>query len=867
MSLRLFLPGLLALLSTHKMWAQVADDFSDGNFTVSPPWVGNDNLFVVVDDAGNQRLRSNSAGAANYYLSTPSSIVNDVQWEFFVDLRFATSGANYVDVYLMSNAADLSVGVNGYHVRVGGTADAVELFRSDAGVSTSLGVVGPAVVTSSTSNPFRIKATRSATGTWNLLYDDGATGTYVTAGSVTDNVYTSATHFGIRIEQSSAASVLNKHFFDDITVQLIGVDATPPSIVSVTAVNATEVDVLFTEALDPSFIGSYDITPSVGVAGQLLDGVNAALVHVTPGIALTSGGTYQLAASGAQDLAGNAMLAGPPIGFSYSVAEQAAFRDVVINEIMADPSPALGLPDAEFVELLNTTTDRTFELGGWSFSDGGTPVLIPAFTLGPGEYVVLMAAASLPLFPAVTNKIGLTSLPALNNDGDPLTLRDANALIMDGVQYALSWYQDGVKDDGGWTLEQIDPTSPCSGASNWRASVAPAGGTPGIVNSIFAIVPDTQAPSLLSVTVNDANTIGLVFDEPMDAASLLTATYAITPAVDVASALPNGSNAVTLTLQTPLVVGTVYTIVVDGCRDCPGNPIGTANTGTFALPEPVAVGDVVINEVLYDPFGTGSDFVEVYNRSQKTLSIADWKLASVSDGEVSVGLPITSTSFLLLPGEYVVVCENTGNVLDNYPQGRVQRFVETDIPSYNNGEGSVVLQDPTGTQLDRFDYSDELHFSLVNNPEGYSLERVDPDRPTDDKTNWQTAADVAGKATPGFVNSQYAKAPSATGELLIEPSIFSPDNDGYQDLLTIAYTFKEPGFVGNMSAYDMAGREARKLMQNQLLGTEGAISWNGILDSGSLGRMGPYIIVLEVFDLAGNVERFKKTVTLAHRLD
>jgi hypothetical protein len=270
---------------------------------------------------------------------------------------------------------------------------------------------------------------------------------------------------------------------------------------------------------------------------------------------------------------------------------------------------------------------------------------------------------------------------------------------------------------------------------------------------------------------------------------------------------------------------------------------------------------------MYDPFGTGSDFVEVYNRSQKTLSIADWKLASVSDGEVSVGLPITSTSFLLLPGEYVVVCENTGNVLANYPQGRVQRFVETDIPSFNNGEGSVVLQDPTGTQLDRFDYSDELHFSLVNNPEGYSLERVDPDRPTDDKTNWQTAADVAGKATPGFVNSQYAKAPSATGELLIEPSIFSPDNDGYQDLLTIAYTFKEPGFVGNMSAYDMAGREARKLMQNQLLGTEGAISWNGILDSGSLGRMGPYIIVLEVFDLAGNVERFKKTVTLAHRLD
>ena len=86
-------------------------------------------------------------------------------------------------------------------------------------------------------------------------------------------------------------------------------------------------------------------------------------------------------------------------------------------------------------------------------------------------------------------------------------------------------------------------------------------------------------------------------------------------------------------------------------------------------------------------------------------------------------------------------------------------------------------------------------------------------------------------------------------------------------MLTIAYAFNEPGFVGNMIVYDIAGREAIKLMENLQLGTEGAISWDGIMDGGSLARMGPYIVVLEVYDLAGNVEKFKKTVTLAHRLD
>ena len=274
---------------------------------------------------------------------------------------------------------------------------------------------------------------------------------------------------------------------------------------------------------------------------------------------------------------------------------------------------------------------------------------------------------------------------------------------------------------------------------------------------------------------------------------------------------------------------------------------------------------MVINEVLYDPYVGGVDFVELYNRSQKTLSLTGWKMANVTSGAIASPVAINS-GMLLLPGQFVVITSSTANIASLYPQSHTERFVENALPGYNNDEGSVVLQGPDGSTLDRFDYNDDLHFTLVNNPEGYSLERVDPDRATDDNTNWQTAADIAGKATPGFVNSQYSKTNNASGDMTIEPAIFSPDNDGHQDLLTIGYRFQEPGFVGNMIVYDVVGREVKKLMENQLLGTEGAISWNGIMDSGSLGRIGPYIVVLEVYDLAGNVDKFKKTVTLAHRL-
>lgn len=862
---------LLACLSiTASAFAQVTDDFSDGDFTTGTIWSGSTALFTVVDDAGNQRLRSNSAGAANYYLSTPSTVVDDAYWELFLDLRFATSGANYVDLYLMSSAADLSSGVDGYFLRIGGTADRLELFRSDAGTSASTGLQSPdGVVNSSTSNPFRVKVTRSAAGLFTLQYDDGATGSYVSAGSTSDATYTSATHFGLRIEQSSAASVINNHFFDDIVTDLIPVDDTPPMILAVDVLDMLHVDVVFDEVVElisAEIASNYQVLPFGSVGAAVRDAVDLSRVHLTLGNALVSGNEYTLVVDGVEDLSANIMMS-TQFPFSYFVPDAALPGEVLINEIMADPTPVVGLPEAEFVELVNVTTDKTFDLEGWVITDGSTNGTLPAFPLSPGEHAIIVDDATASLFAAFPNVIVVTTFPSLNNDGDPLELRDAGAVVINAVQYSSTWYQDAVKAQGGWTLERIDPTAPCSGASNWRASNHPSGGTPSAQNSVYAIVPDNTPPSVVSVQVDGPTSITILFSEAMDVGGLATGSYGITPALTVSGVLVLGSSSVQLTLGTALTVGTLYQVTVTQVSDCPGNPIGSANTAQFALPEPVAAGDVVINEVLYDPVTGGSDFVELYNRSNKTLSVAGWMLANVSSGVVGAGQAITANSYILLPGEFVLITENAVSTAALYPQSHTDRFIETDMPSYNNGNGSVVLLAPDGTQLDRFNYDDDLHFALVNKPEGFSLERVSPDRPTSDNTNWQTASDVAGRATPGFWNSQYSRTAEASGEMSIDPAIFSPDNDGFQDVLTIAYRFEQAGFAGTMTVHDLAGREVRRLMDNQLLGSEGAISWDGITDDASKARMGPYIVVFEVFDLDGNTELYKKTVTLAHRLD
>src|SRR5690606_26381437 len=213
----------------------------------------------------------------------------------------------------------------------------------------------------------------------------------------------------------------------------------------------------------------YDILPSIGVADAVLDATNPALVHVTPAVPLAANTPYSLTVSGAQDLAGNS--AGPSTTlFSWALAVPAQPGDVIMNELMPDPDPPVGLPNAEFVELFNTTTDRTFDLTGWKITDGSGTGTLPAVLIPPGGHVILSGTSNAALFAGFGTVVGVPAFPSLNNDGDPMELWDASGTVIDAVTYSSTWYNDAIKANGGWTLERIDPFTPCSSAANWTAS-------------------------------------------------------------------------------------------------------------------------------------------------------------------------------------------------------------------------------------------------------------------------------------------------------------------------------------------------------------------------------------------------------------
>ena len=188
------------------------------------------------------------------------------------------------------------------------------------------------------------------------------------------------------------------------------------------------------------------------------------------------------------------------------------------------------------------------------------------------------------------------------------------------------------------------------------------------------------------------------------------------------------------------------------------------------------------------------------------------------------------------------------------------------MPSYPDNSGFVVLLNAQGVIVDELAYDAKWHFAILDNKEGISLERIDYNKPTQNKDNWHSAASTAGFGTPSYQNSQFRADAMAQGEITLSPAkIFSPDNDGTDDFLTINYTMTELGYVANITIFDAGGRPVKNLAKNATLGLKGSFRWDGLDDKMNKLPIGTYVVFTEVFNLNGKKRAFKNAVVLARR--
>jgi hypothetical protein len=859
---------ILCIIISFQAQAQFIEDFNDGDFTNGNEWTGDDAKWIVLDTV----LSSNSQISNDtFYLSTPVITLPGLEWRIYMNLQFQTSSNNYVDVYLLSNTANLkATNINGYFVRIGNMQDEISLYRRNGSTITKIidGIDGRSQPGSTVK--LHIKVTWNNAGLFELKDDNTGSGiNFVSEGSVVDNTISSGDFFGICIRQSTS-SFFNKHLFDNIYIGPIVVDTEPPQLIGAAPVTSSSLDVYFNEPLKQQSaqdINNYVVNNGIGAPDSArLNTSNPSIVRLYFSTSFLSGNTYTLTVAGIEDISGNA-LTFANTDFNYYIAQPG---DVVINELMADPDPPVTLPNAEYIEFYNTSS-YTINLGGWKFSDLSSTATLPAFNLAPDSFVILCSNSNASSFAPYGSVISVSSLPSLNNSGDHLFLKNPDGTLIDEVDYKDSWYRSSSKKNGGWSLELIDPFSPCGGASNWIASIDSTGGTPGKLNSVYLTFIDTLSPVVTGSLVAPYDTIVINYNEAVD--SILASqvnNYTISNGIGQPQSVIVVSplyTQVRLITPLPLQVNTSYTVTINSAKDCKGNITANPTVLTIAIPDTIKPLDIIVNEILYNPVSYGFDYVEIYNRSGKILDLKDLILGGISSTGTLTKKNVSTITRLLKPGEFAVMCQDTTWLRQNYFTNDYKTFIKlSSLPSYNDDAGTVLLINNAGKTIDSLSYSDDWTFALIEDKNGVALERVSYHAPTNLIDNWHSAAAIVGFGTPGLKNSMAYNEIEVNNEITLDSKVFSPDQDGYQDLLRINYLFDKPGYTCSIRVFDERGTLIRTLINNLTLSQSGFITWDGIDDNSKRAAVGPYAIFIEVFTTDGTVKQYKKTCVLAGRI-
>jgi len=195
-------------------------------------------------------------------------------------------------------------------------------------------------------------------------------------------------------------------------------------------------------------------------------------------------------------------------------------------------------------------------------------------------------------------------------------------------------------------------------------------------------------------------------------------------------------------------------------------------TLTAAAPSPE--GQLVINEIMYNPAPGGIDFIEIFNRSQTySYDISGYRLNGV-DFTFPAGSVVP-------PGEFMVITEDSVAFLAQYGVASDAEY----SGSLDNGGERLRLERPAGSNaweaVDVVRYDDALPWPPEADGTGPSLQLIDPENDNGMPGNW--GVDQVGLCTPGTANSVAASL-GVIPQLLIteiQPNNLSSIADGQGD--------------------------------------------------------------------------------------
>jgi hypothetical protein len=626
-------------------------------------------------------------------------------------------------------------------------------------------------------------------------------------------------------------------------------DTVPPQVTRHDVTGLRTMEIVFGEEVivgDSSFIWQ----PSPGAGGCDSGGVQTDSVQVKGGTChlffskdFPNRNDQWLRVKHIMDLEGN-VLVDTVLCFRQ---EMAVFGDLVITEIMTDPEPRVYLPSCEYVEIFNRYHEA-IDVTGWTIAINSSVYELEPLVIMPGEYLLLTHLNCEGHYGEAIVQPVLGSATALTNAGGKIALYDQYGRMIHLVGYESMDRYDSDRSEGGWSLERVDPDNLCGGFENWAVSNGWRGGTPGGENSLRFQISDNIAPSLQYTGVPDSLTVLLTFDEHLllheKGDHWFTVDGTMVGFGPGSVALPSALRTIELAMNEPLERDMVYDLEVSGVWDCAGNRAGVLQE-QFRVPVLPRSGVPLINEVMYDPVDGGNEYFELYNPQDAYLDLSDLRYRVSACGSMEGKLvELSGDSHLLPPGGFAVFTKSSRVLCEEWELGRRVDVVE--VPQWRtlpNGGAELQLTGRAGEVLDKFCYHDSLHHDMVGVTTGVALERIHSGTCMALSQCWTSAAASVNYGTPGSRNSQDRLLEhDRTAVLGLYPEVFSPDNDGFEDMMEISLPEGDQQMLIDICITDTDGVRVRDIIFRGIRGTSDTFYWDGQDNSGRIVLPGIYVV-------------------------
>lgn len=374
------------------------------------------------------------------------------------------------------------------------------------------------------------------------------------------------------------------------------------------------------------------------------------------------------------------------------------------------------------------------------------------------------------------------------------------------------------------------------------------------------------------LVVISQNKLSVYFNKPVLSSTLNKSNFEITDennnlgqVLKLTNVEVNGS---IVEIEFGKISGNKINIKISGVKDLWDKTISTVNITALYSFIPDA-NSLLINEVLFNPYTGGTDFVELVNTSDVSIDLSRIKLATCDENKkLKQVYALGTEKKFIKPGDFIVCTKDPKVVMNHYVTHNPNNFYTMkSYPTFPDDKGIVVLLNESDSIIDEFSYNSKMHSAFIPTDEGVSLERISINKATNNKSNWASAAASVGHATPGLPNSQQESDTSIPDEILLEPFVFSPNGDGFNDELAIKYSFDKSAYIANVKIFDLSGRPVCYLVKNQLTGQNGKWIWDGKSESGQKLNMGVYVILVDIFNQSGQTKAFKKACTITDRIE